>query len=246
MVTLYKWRIYCITEGLWTYGYSEDGVTGPTVCYTNNAHQVNTGSVNIDSTIENLRVEIVQQSGTNQNYRVEARTLVIPANSTASDIHTWPYDICPLALFFNTSNANQGDIINSYISPETAIGYITANASIDDTVLNVSSTVPANIQLGFLVFLDNGTVVYIGEVCAITDTTITLSEGCPSAFSLGSLVRISMNNVKDFVLQGNVNYELGKGVFTTSFLKKNVPVEMRYKNNSNTEKNFYYGMEYFY
>ena len=35
------WRIYCITESLWSYGYL---ASTPTVCFNNNTHTVNSGS----------------------------------------------------------------------------------------------------------------------------------------------------------------------------------------------------------
>jgi hypothetical protein len=44
MSTIYKWKLYCITEASFVYGYSN---LAPTTCYNNPAHTINPNSISL-------------------------------------------------------------------------------------------------------------------------------------------------------------------------------------------------------
>jgi hypothetical protein len=240
-----KWNVYCETESAWVSGYLDENIT-PSTCFNNNEHTINTDLSNIILNISTQQVNIVQTEGTpGMHYRAESKKLVASPNTTTTDTHTYPYDISPMTIYLPTSAQNEGDYINSLVGENTVVGVLTSSTSTGNTVLNVNSTVIQNMQVGYIVSLGNSNTV-VGECTVIGNNQITISDPLDASYSAGTLVKISVNNIKNFYLQGSTSYHLGTKNLLCSFIPANTPIKMAYTNNSNETKDFYYMMEYYY
>ena len=88
---LTKYSIRCSTENKLVYTWSE---TSPQVCPNNTYHLIDISSIKIVDTVIQNAVTIIQSNGqTGDNYRVESRKLIIPANTTVQGDYTWNYPI---------------------------------------------------------------------------------------------------------------------------------------------------------
>lgn len=79
MTTVYKWRIFCITEGLWVYSW---GIDPPTTCINNTAHEVNSSSDQVIEKIDSAFVDVKNNySDSLQSSRVVQQTPIIDIKS---------------------------------------------------------------------------------------------------------------------------------------------------------------------
>ncbi len=245
--SVYKFRVFCQTENEYVYTWNDES---PQVCPNNGSHTIDDNTVTIIDTVSTNTVQIAQETmPTGGNYRAESKKLTIPANATQSFDFQWPYQLSVLTLTFYSGQDNGNDIINTFIAPNTTIGVLTGNVSQDDTILNVNSTVTDNIHVGYRVDIFNGvSVTHVGECIAINKTngTITLDTQCQQSFSQGCAVQICINNIKNFALRSNTNYELARKTIGASSLPANTIVRLQYQNTSNSTKDFFFAFEYYY
>lgn len=221
MVNQYKF--FCNTEQEYVYKW---GNKQPETCPNNSSHKIHLGSMQVKD----------------MHSRSCCRKITISGNSTYSDDFSYPYSIFATEITFYPKTENKDDIVNSFISPDTTIGALTQAAAVSDTVIHVSSTVLNYIYNGFLVYLGS---VYVGE-CNSYDTTastVTLSQPLSQEFAQGSLVKITVSNVRNFILCPDTVY---KKQFKDTWIRPNTVIRLQYTNNTSESKEFYYSYEYLY
>jgi hypothetical protein len=221
MVNQYKF--FCNTEQQYVYKW---GNIRPETCPNNSSHKVDLGSIEIKD----------------MHSRSCCRKITISGNSTYNDDFSYPYPIFATEITFYPKTENKDDIVNSFVSPNTTIGALTQAAAVSDTVINVSSTVLEYIYNGFLVYLGS---TYVGE-CNSYDTvenTVTLSQPLSQEFAQGSSVKITVSNIRNFVLCPDIVY---KKQFKDTWIRPTTVIRIQYTNNTSESKEFYYSYEYLY
>lgn len=77
--TVYKYRMFCVTENAWVYNY---GLTDPTTCINNTSHTINTGSISIIDTVSSQDIYITNNySDTFESSRMVQQNLVLDLKS---------------------------------------------------------------------------------------------------------------------------------------------------------------------
>ncbi len=127
MTTLYKYRIYCITDSKYEYIWAE---TEPTTCPTNTAHTIDSNSITIVETREPEEIKIKEEI-TPTGAHFAATTIKINAiqNTITSSTISFPFPISALSIEFVTTTDHYEDIINMVTGKDTIIGNIVANVS---------------------------------------------------------------------------------------------------------------------
>lgn len=145
-----------------------------------------------------------------------------------------------------------GDKVSAQIYPETIIGAITADVAINQTVVNVSSTVLDNIEVGFRCYLFDGVNQdNCGKVIDVdkTNSQITLSPGAVyfnySAAS-PTYVQMSIEMFSEMEIPREGIYNFGDSTIGGSYLPAGTPGRIIYENISGGVKRFVMYVEYLY
>jgi hypothetical protein len=247
-MSVIKWRVYCITESAWSYGYLEEGIE-PSKCFNNDSHTINENSYQEEEKISNMNVNVIEEIvPTGGNYKAMGYKFV---NVAGENIHeySYPYKITGLRISFCSSEQNRDDTMELSIAPNSTIGTITAGVSISDTVLTVSSDVLDEIMVGYYVnLMDNTNNDNLGVVVAVNkiNSTITVKNGAVHAFSIGSLIKMTVKMVENYTFGYEGRMTLGDCKIGGSHLRKNCKVIVKYVNNKQTTVNFYPIIEFLY
>ncbi len=250
MTTIYKWKIYCITDSKWEYVWSE---TAPTTCPTDTGHTVNPNSVSDIEVISETIMAIKENTnGTGDHVKFDTIVINTPANQTTSSTINWPIPVNVLSLNFKTTGDNEDDQLNCCVSPDTTIGAITQDVTVNDTVINVDSSVISNISIGFYVKLDDGVDVSdLGRIISIDSgsNTITVETAASNshAASTPTVVKLTVFYIKDYNIGLAGNYILGDSKIGGSLVPANTNVCFDYINNSvSVAKKLIVQIEYIY
>ena len=247
--TLNQYRLFCITENIHIDTWSE---SPPSICQHNNSDTIDTSSIVIIDSISSNDVNIVQSTPgfTGEFYRSQGFNLVIPPNTIASKVFSWPFNITLLTFSMQLNSANEGDTVNLFVAPNTTIGSITRNITQGDTVIYVSSTVLSNIHFGHNVTITNGNQkIEMGECINIDLVNGILTCDTPANISImsGAYVQSSRHTLKDFYINSsNIIYTLANKTINGMSLPKNTNNTIYYNNTSNTSKNFAFSIEFLY
>lgn len=250
-ITKKKWKIWCNTENKYVEGW---GLSSPTTCYNDDAHDVNTMFIehitHTDDTIIRIKEESIETGG---HYKVHTIQCNIPAGVTGAITtidHSFPHPISMLNVFFNTCDDHVGDYISAHVGPDTIIGVITQDIESGLTgCISVSDTVLDHAKLGFFINLDNGvTSADIGCVTGVNNVGnyIQLNSTINETFSAGTYVKMTVKMMSDFYLETAQRYVLGGHKIGASYVPTNTVGRILYQNNSGTAKTFIFGIEFLY
>lgn len=250
MVVVNQWRIYCISEASWVYGYLEESVT-PSKCFNNTSHTINPESYTfiekISPSVFEVKEELISTGG---NFRCEGFSFDIPPNTTNIKQCSWKYPTNALAVFFTCDSTNKDDLLNATVGPETIVGTITSDISINSTIINVSDSVLTYIKVGYEILLTkNSTTYFLGEVISINNNNKTISIDTPvtELFTSGNIVKIQRKIIKNFVLGIPWRYVIGDSKIGASYIPSNIITNVIYQNKSLTDtKKFNFQIEYLY
>lgn len=247
---VHKYRIFCNTENTYVYTW---GDSLPNLCPNDGSHTIDPNTIVSIDKVESRSINVIQeQTPTGGWYRAESKRMKIKANSTETVTMSWPFPISILELSLNSSQENEGDIVNAYVGKDTIVGVATQVVPVGTNIIHVSDTVLQNIYNGFLVSLQNastGQVYDLGECSEIdlVNKTISCTKSVLTNVPAMSYVRISINNIKNFVIKGGMSYNLGRKSLQASYLPKNTKVDLVYHNLSMVqEKTFSFVYEYLY
>ncbi len=208
----------------------------------------------LDTTQKNevvIKEEILDdgQVPTNGFFRSEGFSMTCGALSTSSTTFSFPYPIAPTVIKFYVRDTNVGDSFNTYIAEKTTIGVLTTSHSSGTNVLSVSDTVIKHIKVGFICTVSNGaTENALGEVISVnqTNNTITVEQNLSTSFPANSLVKMTINNIKNYSLYASGLNIIGDSRIGSSYLPPNTPIKIYYTNNGLVSKTFYWNVEYMY
>lgn len=246
MTELSKWRVFCITENDWSYGWLETGSNAPTTCFNNTSHQVNTGSIGIIDTTENLTVKIKQESvDTGGNFKSKGYKFIAGANTSTTLSVSWPYLTTACAVHIQTDETQRGDVLNAIVGPQTIVGVITSPAYVGDNVVSANSTVFNISYVGYEAYIGSH---FVGEILELKPELFTVKFSIPLTVDLplNTYFKIQMRIVDSHNLGYTVGNDIGATNIGGKSLPKNLPTHVIYTNNSDLEKTCCFTIEYLY
>lgn len=251
-LTLNKYRISCQTDG-YVYIWAE---TEPTECNINAGHTIDAGLTTIVDTISRAIVSLKEETIPTQGYYKAKGECVEISNGTpgsiTSVIRTRPYRTSLLEGWFFTETNQIGDYVDVTAAPNTIIGAIIANVSINDTVISVSPTVLENIAIGFnLKLFDGVNTADLGECIGIDagNYQVTVETASTFAFSAATptYVQLTVNIIEGFYINAApVKFEFARKKLGGKTLPPNVPLVINYHNTTGGVKKFCYCTEIMY
>lgn len=249
--TLYKYRIYCITEATNVYQWAE---TPPTTCPNNTAHTINPESISVIAVRAPDAVKIKQENTpTGGNFMAESVTITIAPgpNVTTTIAPTWPFDITLSNISFTTTAAHEGDSISAQGANNITVGALAQDVIAGTTTLAVTQTVIDNTNIGYYVRLTDGVNIdNLGRVLAIDKTNNTLTVEIPTTqvFSAATptVVQLSIYAIQNFKLGPPTRYELAKSKISGFHIPVGQLTVFSYTNTTADPKTLVIDYEYFY
>ena len=248
-MSIYKWRINCITHGnqiIWS-------PTKPTTCPVNGADTINEGLTVMIDKITQGTVAIKDDYGTTGgNFKAESRYIEIAPSTTGILDTSWAYPVKVSLAYFTSTSDNQDDHVNVIIAPNATIGAITAPVGIGATSCTVTQSVIDYMNVGYKIRLTDGTNTDdCGTVLTINKDTkvITFSTATTHSFSplTPTYVQFSIYIVEDFHIGPAGKYVICQGKVGGSFIPASIISRITYTNNSaSVTKKFYCYVEYLY
>lgn len=253
MTTVYKYKVFCQTENAWV----ENWTTTPesiSTCPTNSSHTITSNSVTVLEEISEGTVAL--KNSVAGYFQVSTIVLDVPA-SAPNSVHiedvSFPYEIEMWKTDYVSSADSVDDILNIIIGPDTAISVLTATGNINDTTLNLMSSIfSANVLCrGVHIKLFNGVSTFqdLGRITAIdaVNHTVTVENALTSTFNAGSPVLLNLYLVKNFYISApSINFEFGSKGYSTKKIPPNTTIRILYTNSSGIAKKVYFGFEYNY
>ena len=253
-VTIKLWEVYCTNEELYKRVWS---TTQPTTCPDNNSHSIsiNPGPKILNS-ISEKKVKIVEEDGLTQGiYKLHGFTRNIPSGNVgnvSSFVHTWKYPITLSNGWFISTNEMEGDIIDCVVAENLTIGVITAPVNYGDSILSVSPTVIPHLYNGYTITITDGVNTdKLGEVTELDSANNIVIVENTSTHSYSPLsptyVNMGVKVIENFGIPiGKQRYAFAEKKIGGKYIPKDIPVVVKYTNNSGNAKTFIYNMEYLY
>lgn len=257
MTDVYRYQIYCETEGEWKYVWDTKD-NPPTTCPTDTVHTVNSGSVAVVETVSSNDVVIHQP--TDGYFMIKGYPINIESTtpgtqmekviSFTNKIQLWTTD-------FNGTSDMLGDSFDVIVNADTAAGGLISTCTIGSNIIYASSTVIGNVVPGMYlkvmdVTMSPPNVENLGEVLHVNSETaaVTVSNPPASEFPAGSLLLLNIYLGKDIVIDMEGPYKLVDKGFQGKVLPDNSTLTMVYRNNNGSSKTvnwrigFYYGSDF--
>jgi len=245
-----RYRLWCDDEQNYVYLWAEEE---PTKCPNDTSHVIAVGKTTIVEVSDENEVVIKEENiKTGGHYQGQGFEFNVPAvvDNYSFDI-SFPIPISILSAEWCNKSDYAGDGAEFQIAPNTITGNITQSVSIDDDVINVSTTVIENTAVGYWIDLFDGTKSFdCGRVLEIdTDNkTITVENPVDSEYLATSptYVRQTVKMIPNLILSGSARTQLGESKIGGSYLPPNIVIRLIYKNLTGTAKKFSFILEYLY
>lgn len=255
MTTIYEYTYKCLTENaIITDDLRYEDESAPTKCKNDTTHTIDMNSRRVTNIIKENKI-IVQEENipTGGHFRAISKSIDLigtEQNNIKNTDFSFKYNISALAIEFVSDSNNQGDMIEMVIGPDSGIGYITSDVSINDTVINVDNDVLTYVQIGYKVKLFDGTNIEdLGLVLSIDkdNKTITVENPSTQTFSAttpSTGVLLNAYVIEDYTIGKPGRWVIGESKIGGSFIKANTTIRFIYHNNTGGAKNFTAQLEY--
>lgn len=246
---VYKYRIYCITEGQNVYEWAE---STPTTCPNNTAHTINLNSISIVQQLASNQVKIQMENvPTGGNFCAQTFAVTADANTTTTAQISWPFNISMILASWTSTSDNNGDAITVEIPSHSTVGTITSNVNVGDTTLAVSSTVLEYVENGYYITITDGTNTdEVGRVIgtSTTDNTITVETASTHAYSASTptYVQMTIKPINNLLFGPAQTYTVGQYSLSATHIPAETPITVLYTNNGSDTKTLYFNYEYLY
>ena len=251
MTTVKLWKVFCIEENKSVLVWNE---SKPTICPNNHTDRtINTSKTRLIKYMSQDKVTI--EEPTNGYFKSLTEKIAIssgtPGNTTTHDLQH-PMDVELWKIVIKTQTDNLNDVLSLVLAPEKSIGTLTQNASINDTILTITSNTFTDYDIvkGFEVVLDDGVnKEIVGLITNIDEDNfqITVQNPLTQAFNSGTEVKINKYLIRDFpMLFGNNDYIVGDKGFRSIICEANTINRILYTNNDGQSKYFYVTFEFYY
>ncbi len=154
---LYKWRVFCVTEGIYKYVWLDETQGEPSSCPSTTSDTIDAAQNRI---VEVRNPDVVQikeeDTPTGGNSYMKSIQFDALPNQITEHVASFPMPINLLDAFMEAGDENTGDEIVWEVAPKTTVGALTADAAAASTVLSVASTVTDNSFVGAFIHVDDG------------------------------------------------------------------------------------------
>lgn len=247
MSTINRYRFFCPTEQTYIYVWNTNP---PSFCPNDHALIDSNSLVVVQTISENTTIIKEPTSG---YYRSESIVMNIP-KGTVGDISThdfsWPIDIQIWKNDLVTLDNQIGDSVSVVINPDTIIGTLISDASIGQTVINVSPTVVTTAVKGFNAVLTDGLIKNdLGFITSVdtVNSQITFSKPLTNDFSTSTptYVQINIIIIKNQSILKAETIEYGTKGLKYMTLSANDIMRVYYTNNDGIAKICNWRIEYY-
>lgn len=253
-ITVKQWEVYCTVEESYKRVWSIDA---PTKCPDNITHAISTNpGPRITNYVSNKKVKIIEEDGETQGiYKLHGFTREIPEGNVgdvSTFTHTWKYPITLSNGWFISTNDMKGDIIDCVVADNLTIGVISSPVNIGDSNVSVSSTVIPNLFNGYTLTLTDGVNIdNMGEVVELNNgnNIVTVENNSQHYYSPLSptYVKMGVKVIENFSIPaGEQRYAFAEKKIGGKYIPKDIPVVIKYTNNTGNSKVFMYNIEYLY
>ncbi len=248
---LTKWKVHCDTEGIDTFGYSEE-IIPPMKCFNNDTHIVSQLPTIVEKIYNNTRRIKEETIPTGNNFGVETIVMDIPSMSSAPIIkdHWFAMPINLLNTSYITTYQHNGDKLEVEVSPYTTIGTLPDGVTSGVTAgITVSQSAIDYLNIGYFIDISDGVTYYsLGRCTAIDlDTNkISVEYPTPKAFASGSYIDRTVKFVNSYTLCANEHKTLGTNKIGGSYFPAKTVGRLKYTNMNGLAKKFTFGIEYLY
>lgn len=231
MTTIYKYRIWCNTDSVWEYVWSE---TLPDKCPTNTAHSIDANMTTIIQFRKPDTVAIKEEEiPTGGHFQFKYEKISTPANQTSVTNISYPINVNVVSVQLTVTSSHNNDKMTWTVNPDTVVGVTTSNSSASDTTFDISPTVNAYTFVGCGIKITDGVNTDdLGIIISKTDTTITTSTPATNAFSAGAAIMMTVYFVDEAELSTPQTFAIGSTKIGSSYLPKGVPIVCTYENNN--------------
>lgn len=236
MSTVNQYKIYCITESAYVYGWS---IEAPIKCYNSVDHQININSVQLENSISQNVVTVKEDKNTNIGRNVYIHSIdienVAPLETKVVD---YVFDLHTSLYSFKivTDSTNKGDEISIIANPDTVLGLIPTNVTAGATSIGCPPALLLYGFPGFYVSLSDGTNTNdLGYILTMNkiNSTITFQRPPTNNFlASNTVLKMSVKVLNKLKLGGAGPYYFAEDVIGGASLTPGVKTRYIYKNNS--------------
>ncbi len=245
VVTVSKYRVYCVTEAAYKYVWAE---TEPTSCPTDPVGD--TIDASQTAVVDKVsRTDVTANEPSSGPFLVSSKTISVPAGSPG-DVTThdfsFPYPINLWHMYTYPTTTMAGDSMDFLISPALEVGTITASVAAAATLLAVTASVFDSVVPGVNVSLDDTVNTDDLGVCLTTDKAageITVETATANAFAIGDAVQTNLRVVKDFTFRSTAMVDFGKKGFRGKQVNAGEVLRVLYTNNEASAKTWSLNLE---
>lgn len=123
MTTLYKYRVFCLTDEVFKTVWDE---IEPTVCPQNAGHSIDTVLTTIiderKPDVVRVKEETIETGG---HFACRTLTINCAPNATTEAKISWPHPVSLLSLDYVSTLTHQGDLLDACVARDSTIGAIT-------------------------------------------------------------------------------------------------------------------------
>jgi hypothetical protein len=247
MSAVYKYRLYCIEEGIYVETWSE---TEPTMCP--NDHGDRTINSGLTTIIESREVDpVIATENSVGDFETTHIKMDIPSGTPGEisehDV-VWPMDILLWRTLLTPTSDMTGDEITVTAAPETTVGALTATSGIGTTVFNVNPESMQYYKRGYVLTLDDtinkeslGRIINIDSI----GNTVTTENATTFSFNAGTMAKISIYILRNIYIHNTNVIDIGSKGMKGKMVPAGTILRVYYTNNSGTSKTFRWRPEYY-
>lgn len=176
------------------------------------------------------------------SYKIE----ILSTDIFVEKVVSFPFDVNIIRAKYLDSDVMVGDQLSAEINPKFTIGVTTIETI--STILHVSETVFNNVNVGYKIFITDG-VNYedLGRCLSKDNNNEIITEIEPvNVYALGSYIQYTIPLIESLYFMGANAERIIEGTSKANYLPANVPIVLKYINNTATAKNFIFDFEILY
>jgi len=181
---------------------------------------------------------------TNGNFEYRSFKIEVKATdlSVVKEV-TFPYNINIIRGRYLDTTPMEGDQLLVEVNPKKIAGCVTVDSI--STILQVNDTVFKHVDVGHKIYITDGsTSDYLGRCLSKVNVNEIIVETEPSkVYPAGSYIQYTVPLVENLHLMGANVERVIEGTSKSSFLPANVPIVLKYINNTGTDKDFIFDFE---
>lgn len=209
--------------------------------------------MSIDLSNPNKEVQIREEYGdqrTGGHFAARSFDFSIAAETGwSNNDFSFPIPVSVFAAQVLGDSAWDGDEIEFCIAPDTSLGLISADVSVDDDVIDVGATAWGALKVGYYLKLDDGTNVdELGMVIEKqSDNKVKVETKAVHSFTAASTqAKMTVKMIPHGHLPSCSRLVIGDSKIGGTYIAANTTMRIRYNNANGAVKNFEFWLEYMY